>query len=186
VKDDVLANAPLTGARFEQNTEAARLVETLASIYYRLDTDIDQLRRDRYTETATGTELDRHGREVGVERPPGESNPAFRRRVLAGRGQATSRTTWADFAELVLDVLDCDADQVQMTIDYTDELGAVIVEAESSVIDASPFSESTIVSFLEGALPMSRRVVVRATDVFTWDDPDKGWGTQWGGALGQD
>jgi hypothetical protein len=183
MKDDVLENAPPTGARFEPDTEVARLVETLAAVYYRIDADVDQLRRDRYVETATGVELDRRGRPLGVERPAGEGDDAFRRRALAGRARATSETTFEDFAEACLAVLDADPDQVQLTIDYADELGAVIVEATTTVIEESPFSESQIVEFLEGSLPMSRRVVLRPTDVASWGEADKGWGTQWGGDI---
>lgn len=183
MQDDVLEAAPAGGVRFEHDTEVAQLVEVLASVYYRLDTDIDQLRRDRYTGSATGRELDRHGREVSVSRPTDEDDPAFRRRVQAGRGQATSQTTWDDFAQLCLDVLGADPEQVRLSMGDGSELGAVIVEITTTVLDDAPFSETEIVGFLEGALPMSRRVVLRPTDVATWGDAEKGWGTQWGGDI---
>lgn len=183
MKDDILEAAPATGARFEQDTEVARLVETFADIYYRLDVDIDQLRRDRYAESATGTELDRIGREVGVQRPLGETDAAFRRRVLAARSRATSQTTWDDLAEICLQVLDADESDVELEVDYTDELGAVIVRITTEVLEAAPFSQAQIVEFLESALPMSRRIVLRPTDVATWGDAEKGWGTQWGGDI---
>lgn len=183
MKDDVLDAWPPSGVRAEQRTEIARLVETLASVYYRIDVDVDELRRDRYAATATGTELDRIGREVGVQRPVGEGDDAFRRRVMAGRARSTSETTWDDFAELVLNVLDADETDVELAVDYGDELGAVIVRVTTSVLDAAPFSQAEIIQFLEAALPMSRRVVVRLTDVATWGDADKGWGTQWGGDI---
>jgi hypothetical protein len=183
MKDDVLAAAPATGARFEPDTSVAQLVDVLASVYYRLDADIDQLRRDRYVESATGRELDRRAVPLGVRRPSGESDDVFRRRALAGRARSTSRTTWDDFAEAVLAVLDAEPDEVELEVDYEQELGAVIVRVASTVLDESPFDDSEIVSLLNGALPMSRRVVIQPTDVATWDDPERGWGTQWGSTI---
>jgi len=183
LKTDVLQAAPPAGVRFEPGTETERLVATLAAVYYRLGSDLDQLRRDRYVETATGVELERRARPLGVERPTGEGDDAFRRRALAGRARATSRTTFEDFAETCLEVLDADPDQLRLTVDYDDEPGAVIVEATTTVIEASPFTSDQIVAFLEASLPMSRRVVLRPTDVASWGDGEKGWGTQWGGDI---
>ena len=183
MKDDVLNAAPATGVRFEPGTETERLVKTLAAVYYRLGSDLDQLRRDRYLETATGVELERRARPLGIERPAGEGDDAFRRRALAGRARATSRTTFEDFAETCLKVLDADPDQLRLTVDYADEPGAVIVEVTTAVIDASPFGTDQIIAFLEASLPMSRRVVLRPTDVASWGDTEKGWGTQFGGDI---
>ncbi len=171
MKDDVLQAAPPAGVRFEPGTETERLVATLAAVYYRLGSDLDQLRRDRYVETATGVELERRARPLGVERPTGEGDDAFRRRALAGRARATSRTTFEDFAETCLVLLDADASDVTLRVDYDDELGAVIVELTSQLLDAAPFSEATIKSILEGALPASRRVVLRRLDGFQFSDP---------------
>jgi hypothetical protein len=167
MKDDVLEAAPQTGARFEQNTEVARLVETLASVYYRFDVDVDRIRGDRYLETATGIELDMRARPVGVQRPTGERDQKFRQRALAGRARSLSETTFDDVARVALAALDADPDQVTLDIGSDgDELGAVIIEATSAVYDAAPFSEQTIISILEGAIPMSRRVVLRRRDGF--------------------
>jgi hypothetical protein len=106
-----------------------------------------------------------------VERPTGESDDAFRRRALAGRARAISETTFDDFANSVLEVLDADPDEVSLAIDYSSELGAVIVEGSSDVFDNSPLSESETVRLLEGALPMSRRVVLRREDGFQFSLP---------------
>lgn len=180
MKDDVLEAAPATGARFEQNTEVARLVETLASVYYRFDVDVDRIRGDRYLETATGIELDKRARPVGVQRPTGERDQKFRQRALAGRARSLSETTFDDVGRVALAALDADPDQVTLDIDYEDELGAVIVEATSAVYDAAPFSEPTIISILEGAIPMSRRIVLRRRDGFQFsvdgDAEGKGFG----------
>jgi hypothetical protein len=183
MKDDVLTAAPPTGVRFERDTEVARLVKTLAQLYYRLDTDIDTLRRSRYIESATGRELDRIGRSVNVFRPDGESDSKFRRRVFAGFARAQSTTTFEDFARVCLKVLDADPSDVRLAQDYSTDLGTIIVRVTTATLDASPFTNSEIVGLLEGAAPMSRRVVIQPTDVFTWGDTDKGWGTQWGGDI---
>jgi hypothetical protein len=68
-------------------------------------------------------------------------------------------------------LLDADPSDVTLRVDYTDELGAVIIELTSQVLDDAPFSEATIESLLEGALPASRRVVLRRLDGFQFSDP---------------
>jgi len=184
VKDDVLTHAPPTGVRFDPETETARLVEVLAAAYYRLDTDIDQLRRDRYLETATGIELERRARPLDVERPAGEGDPRFRRRALAGRARATSRTTFEDFADVCLAVLDAAPDDVQLSKEFDTEPGAIIVTATSDTFDEALFAEPEIIRFLEASLPMSRRVILRRLDGFQFsidgEAPGKGFGEgQW-------
>lgn len=171
MKDDILKAAPDTGVRFEPDTEVARLVQTLAQAYYRMDADINKLRNSRSINTAKGRELDLKAKEVGVQRPTGEGDDAFRRRALAGRKRARSETTWEDFAEGCLEFLDADPGDVRLDVDYTEELGAVIVYVSSSVLYESPFTENTIRENLEEMLPMSRRVVIRVSDGFQFSDP---------------
>ncbi|SEO72029.1 hypothetical protein SAMN05216388_1017100 [Halorientalis persicus] len=186
MKDDVLAAAPPTGVRFEQGTEVARLVNTLAQLYYRIDDDISTLRRSRFIESATGRELDLIGLSVNVYRPDGEADPKFRRRVFAGFAAAQSRTTFEDFARVCLKVLDADPSDVRLTKDWASDLGTIIVRVRSTVLDGSPFTTDTITELLEQAAPMSRRVAIQLTDVATFGDPDRGWGTQFGGDITSD
>jgi len=171
MKKDVLDSAPSSGVRFEQNSEIGRLVETLASLYNRIDDDVDKLEDFRYIETATGNELDKKARPVGTIRLPGESDSDFRRRALAGRVRVTSETTYEEFAKGVLVLLDANPSDVEIFVDYQDELGAVIVKLTNQVLNNSPFSESVIVSYLEGMIPMGRRVVLRREDGFQFSSP---------------
>lgn len=183
MKDDVLRNAPENGARFENGTEIARFVDVLAQPFYRMDADINKLRNSRSISTAKGRELDRKAREVGVSRPEGEGDDAFRRRALAGRTRAKSETTWEDFAKGCLEFLDAEPNDIELIVDYTDEMGAVIVKVASQVLKDSPFSESTIQGYLESMIPMSRRVVIRTADGFQFSDPsttDQKSGLGWG------
>lgn len=166
MKDDVLEHAPPTGVRFEPGSEVERLVEVLAAAYYRLDTDIDQLRRDRYLETATGVELDRRANPLGVDRPAGEGDAKFRRRALAGRARALSRASFDDFARVCLAALNADPDEVSITKNYDLHPGAIIVSATSDVFVSSPFAKDEIIDLLEGALPMDRRVRLQEADAF--------------------
>lgn len=183
MKDDVLNAAPETGARFEQGTEVARLVETLSQVYYRLDADINKLRNSRSINTAKGRELDLKAAEVDVTRPAGEDDDAFRQRALAGRKRARSEATWEDFAEGVLQFLDADPNDIEVTVDHTDELGAVILGVDSAVLESSPFTQDTIIGYLESMIPMGHRVVLRPSDAFQFSDPNttsekigEGWG----------
>jgi hypothetical protein len=171
MKGKVLDKAPPTGARFQEGTEVAKLVATLVEIYTRMNGDIEKIRNSRSVSTATGRELDFKAEEFGVDRPTGESDEAFRRRAIAGRVRSRSQATWEDFAEGVLQLLDADPNDVSLNVDYSDERGAVIAVVSSSVIEDSPFSLSTIRRFLEGMIPMSRRVVIRTSDGFQFSDP---------------
>lgn len=166
MKSDVFNEAPTTGARFEPGTEVERLIVTLAQLFYRIDADISKMRNSRTIDDASGLELDKKAREFGVFRPTGEGDDAFRRRAIAGRTRARSEATYEEFAKGVLQYLDADPSDVSLTVDYQDERGAVIVEANSQVIDDSPFSTSTILEQLEGMIPLDRRVVLRQTDGF--------------------
>jgi hypothetical protein len=166
MEEDVLKEAPPTGALFETGTEVQRLVKTLAVVYHRLDADLNRMRQDRYIETASSEELDKRARPLGVERPPGESDDAFRRRAAVGRERVTSRSTFEDFAETVVAALDVEPDDVEIYKEFSTEPGAVIVEAKSDVFDSAPLSEATITKLLEGALQMDRRVILRREDGF--------------------
>lgn len=172
MKDDVLDAAPATGARFETGTDVARLVELFAQVYYRMSADINELNNSRILETATGVELDRKAREFGISRKLGESDDDLRLRALAGRTSVRSQTTFEEFADGALQFLQADSSDVKLTVDYTDEFGAVIVIVKSDVMDASPFDEATIVDFLEAMVPMDRRVVIRALDGFQFSQTD--------------
>lgn len=183
MKNDVMREAPTTAARFEEGTELARLIEILAQAYYRMDADIHKLKNSRSIETASGLELDRKAREVGVNRPLGEGDDVFRRRALAGRTRVKSGATYEEFARGALQFLDAEPSDVRVYVDYQDELGAVILEASSSVIDNSPFTEQTIISYLEAMIPMDRRVALRTADGFQFSLPSTegekdglGWG----------
>lgn len=181
--DNILDAAPETGVRFEPGTEAARLTDTLAQVYYRMDADINKIRQSRSVNTAKGRELDAKAREINVTRPEGESDEAFRTRAIAGRTRARSTTTWDDFAEICMAVLDTTKSKVTMEVDYTDELGSVIVYANSDVIEASPFTTTQIVEFLEEGLTMSRRVVLRRRDGFQFDSDSAALGLGWSEGL---
>lgn len=171
MKDDVLAHAPPSGALFEQDSEVARLIETLSKLYYRFDADVGQLREDRYIETATGRELDRRAEPLGVERPTNERDEKFRLRALAARARSTSGSTFQDFANTVLMTLDAEPQDVTLKQDYTTERGAIIVEIDSSVLDSSPFQQNEIVELLQASVQASRRVVLRKTDSFQFSKP---------------
>ena len=172
MKTDVLESAPPTGARFEENTEVARLVETLAQVYYRIDADISQLESFRTIDDASGLELDKKAKEFGVKRPVGESDEIFRRRAKAGRTRARSGATFEEFAEGALNFLDAEPNDLEIEINYEDELGAVIINVNSDIVDNAPFTEDTISEYLEGMIPMDRRVVIRKTDGFQFSAPD--------------
>jgi hypothetical protein len=166
MEEDVLKEAPPTGALFETGTEVQRLVEALAAVYHRLDADLNRMRQDRYIETASNKELDKRARPLGVERPPGESDEAFRQRAKAGRERVKSTTTFESFADAALATLDAEPDEIEIYKNFGDELGAVFVEATSDVYDEAPLSEPTIIKLLEDSLPMDRRVILRRRDGF--------------------
>lgn len=170
MKDEVLDRAPATGAQFERDTEVARLVGVLAHVYDRIDDDIDTMMDSRSIETAAGDELDLKALEFDTVRPQGESDSTFRLRVKAARTSLKSETTFEEFAEGCLQFLGANPSDIELIVDYTDELGAVIVLVDSRVIDNSPFSEPTIVNLMETMIPMDRRVVLRAQDGFQFSD----------------
>lgn len=171
MKEDIFREAPPTGVIFESDTEIERLVETLASVYYRIDTDIGKLRDSRYVETADGRELERKARPLGIFRKKGENDERLRLRALGGRGRATSNTTFNELAELALLILEAEPEEVEFELDYGTEPGALIVASYTARFDESPLTEDEIVELLEGALPMNRRVIPRRLDGFQFSLP---------------
>lgn len=182
----------VTDARqtFEEVQPAARIrsgnpVHNLLDVYVQrltdIDTTVEDLYDQKYIDTATGEELERLGRNVGVERKTGENDAKLRLRVKAGYETATSDGTYEDIAQTALIVLDADPSQVDIdTARDTADYATALVRANSSVISASPFTTAEIESLLSDAAVGGHRIILQATDVFTWDDANRGWGTVWG------
>lgn len=148
------------------------LVVALVSELYRIDGEIERLFEQRFVDTATGIELDRLGRLVGVERPFGENDDAFRIRVKAGYAKATSTCDFESFAKVALKIIDGQASQLTITNEFDTKPATVIVEAPSSVLSDNPLSNSEIQSFLEDAVPMSHRVELRENGSFQFLEAD--------------
>lgn len=161
--------------------EVNRAAELLSEQYVRLTYNVDVLYDERYVDTATGTELDRLGANVGVRRPTGESDAKFRKRVKAGYVTANSRGTFSDVARAAVAILDCDTNQVSLErARHTSEAATARLSVEGTVLDNSLFTNTEIKDVLSDALVGGHRLELQRNDVFTWGDSTNGWDTEWG------
>lgn len=172
----------------EQPIHALRDDEPLADLLRTVLTELDDLDDEiatvfdgRFIETATGDELDFLASTVNIQRKTDETDERLRRRVRGVYEAAQSTGTYEDVAQVALFVLDADPEQVNLDpARETVDPATAVVEVEDAVINDSPFTEAEIERLLRRSAVGGHRLTLQRSNVFTWGDPDLGWGTKWG------
>lgn len=177
--DDVTEEWPLPDAiPLYDGTEPYRFLTVLASELQRLDIEIEEVYDDRFLQTASGEELDKIAALVEATRKSNESDQKFRKRIQAIFTARASDTTYDSVASLVLMLLDADASTITINRPPTTADTQITVDAPSTVVDDSIFTESEITSLIEDALPAghSATITKSGTFAFAGDDSNlEGW-----------
>jgi len=174
--DDVVANWPLALPKTNPKTKFRKLLRVLSDAYYRIGVDVNNLYEERFIRTAHGTQLEYMGERVNLIRRTNEDDEHYRHRINVGHEAAAADGGWEDFAQLVLSVIDVEPSDINIILDYETELGAVIIEVPTDLIEASQFTAEEAQTELEKAVPADRRVVFQPKNAFSFDGDEEGYG----------
>jgi len=163
---DYLAEWPLDGIEPSHDSELRKLLQVLAESNYRLDIDISRVFDEQFVDTATGARLGLIGELVGASRKQGESDDKYRKRIKAIFLQRSSDSTYESVGIITLAILDTNKTNVSFETPPTTRAGLLRVNTFESVLNDSPFSESEIVTLLEGALPAGHEVEIALQGTF--------------------
>lgn len=186
--DELLANLDIPSAPRSRNN-VAEFVGVYGDELQHLDIDIEEVYDDRFVQTATGRELEKLAKFVGVRRNTGEVDDKFRKRILANFFALSSDTTFEDFARVVKDITDGDASEISILRPPDTPSAQVDILVDGAVLDDSPLTNTEIEGLLKEAVPAGHTVnlVERGTFAFasTEDDGLLGWndGT-WSSTVG--
>ena len=159
-----------------RNKELYDLFRVYTTQLYYLDIQIDEIYDNRFIDTARGRELELLGGNVGVPRKTGEPDDKYRIRVKAGFARASADTTFENFANIVLSVLQTDKSNVEIT---TPNPKVARIKTTSAVVDASPFTTEEIIEMLDESLEMDAKTEIEVQGSFSFDGPNVEDGTGW-------
>jgi len=169
--DDIIDNwdGPVS---LEPGDNLYKLLQVVGSENRRLDLELESLYDNRFVDTATGRELEKLGRYVGVTRKTDEKDDKLRIRINAAFASQASDTTRDSFATVALLILDADAESVSFSSPPETEPKTVELTADSSIIDASPLTIDEIQVLLNGALSVDAQTVIISGGTFAFAGDD--------------
>ena len=169
--DDIIDNwdGPVS---LEPGDNLYKLLQVVGSENRRLDLELESLYDNRFVDTATGRELEKLGRYVGVTRKTDEKDDKLRIRINAAFASQASDTTRDSFATVALLVLDADAESVSFSSPPETEPKTVELTADGSIIDASPLTIDEIQVLLNGALSVDAQAVIISGGGFAFAGDD--------------
>jgi hypothetical protein len=162
--NDLTEQWPYETIGIDDDEAIADVLRALQTELDELDGEIQNLRDQRFVDTATGPELEKLGAEVGVVPETGESEDRYRYRVRLGKAIADSDGTLPTFAQILHVALGEDATSVSLA-PVTDE-PAVQLSIPSDVINDLPVTQSELEGILVDALPDSDGLNIITDD--TW------------------
>jgi len=169
--DDIIDNwdGPVS---LEPGDNLYKLLQVVGSENRRLDLELESLYDNRFVDTATGRELEKLGRYVGVTRKTDEKDDKLRIRINAAFASQASDTTRDSFATVALVVLDADAESVSFSSPPETEPKTVELTVDGSIIDASPLTIDEIQVLLNGALSVDAQAVIISGGSFAFAGDD--------------
>lgn len=152
------SNVRLAGALSEQK-----------SAYFR---DLDAVREARHVKDAAGEQLGRIGRGYGVQRETGEDDPTYRARIIGELAAGRSDGTFEDVLEAAATIVDTSSDRITLSTQFDTDPGTVFVNVQSSDLDDSELSTSSLSDMLDRSVPAGHKVSVVevGADPFTLTD----------------
>jgi len=159
--DTLVENFDNEAVVIRDDDDVDHLLQSIAIAIKRIDYEIDEQYGSRFVETASDEQLERLGEEVGVVRRNNEDDSEYRRRVLGGYAKASSDTTYDVFTQLVLNVLETSAENVEIDLDPSEEDGPhIYVISQVNILEDSTLTIEDINSMLRDAVPMGHNVSV--------------------------
>ena len=149
-----------------RNGAAYDILQTIETEYDRIDVEADELLEQRFIESATGRELEKLAREVGVIRQTGESDERFRFRTLIAKAVTRSSRDITEFAQL-LELLFGDLVST-VSLSGADDKPVVIMTVSDIIIDTIPVTKEVLEDLLSQVLPSSDSLEIVLDDTFAF------------------
>jgi len=156
-----------------------KLLQVVARENQRLDLDIEYIYDNKFVGTATGAELEKIGKLVGVRRKTAEGDEKLRKRIKAEFAVQASDTTFEQFASTTLTLLETEPEAIEINTPPETPAKVVEVEIDGSVLDDNILTKSEIVDMLNRVVSVDARVDLIETGTFAFaggDESLKGWG----------
>jgi|APHM01.1.fsa_nt_gi hypothetical protein len=166
-EQDIIDNVPHEALLFDDGTLLRDVVDALAAMLADHSERQQTAKEGFFIDTASGADLDRLARAVGVDRPTGADDETLRTLTRAAYARATSDTTAQDFGTVVQLTLDTVPNT--FTVTAPADTPGVIVTVDSTVIDQAPVTLSELASELSAAVPAGHFVSAETTGTFRFD-----------------
>lgn len=150
---------------FEDGQDYYEFFQVLVKQCDRIDDEICNLYENRFVEQASGKELEELGKFVNCTRKTNEPDERYRIRINAEFAKVSSTTTYESFARLALNVLQTNADNVEI-YRSDDDAPVVVVDTYQQVIQGSTFTGNEIGELLNDAVPAGHGVDVQLKGSF--------------------
>ncbi len=144
----------------------------------RLNLEIEELYENRFLPTATGKELEKLGRYVGVKRKTDEGDRKLRKRIQGEFLAQGSDTTYEYFASAALSILKVGAGSVEMITPPQSPSKVITLKVDGSTFSGNPLTKSEIADLLDKCVSADAKVnlIEVGTFAFAGDDSSlKGW-----------
>lgn len=156
--------------------EDEAIYELLASVqvaFDDVDVEVQALSEQRFLDTATGVELEKFGREVGVTRETNEPDDELRSRIRIARVAARSDGTIEDIGA-IFDLLFDSPERI--TIGTVTGEPALEVDIPSEMIDAIPLTRAQLEDELLSVVPAGDGIQITTFEDFAFDGTSDGQG----------
>lgn len=169
-----------SGIAFGPNTNTYKLMAALLSQSDRIDDNLENIYDSQHIDTAEGTDLDKFGDLVNLNRNKSESDSKYRARIKAEFAQAKSAATWDNFVEFSATVLNTDVNNILFETNYDGNSATVVVSANPSIYDNAALTAQELDDVLGGGVPAGHEVRVQERGTFRLktdgdtDDASKG------------
>lgn len=148
------------------------LLKVVSSENKRIDIELDELYENRFLDTATGTELEKIGDLVGINRKNQETDAKLRKRIRAGFAAQGSDTTYESFTSAALSILGASADTVEFLTPPETAPKVVEAQVDGKILERNPLTEDEIIVLLNAALSIDARLQIKNTGTFAFDGED--------------
>lgn len=162
----------------QKDTNIRKLLSVVARENKRLDLDIEEVYDQRFLSSATGKELEKLGKFVGVDRKNGEGDEKLRIRIRAEFAAQASNATFSDFSAAILTILDASPEAVEIVTPPDTGPKLVEVQIDGSVIADNPLSNTELAELLDKTVSVDGKVNLIETGTFAFAGDDstlEGW-----------
>jgi len=160
------------------NTDLYKLLLVSRRENSRINLEIEELYDNRFLSSATGNELGKLGKYVGVQRKTDEPDKKLRKRIQAEFLAQGSDTTYRYFATASLEILEAPKEAVNMITPPESPSKVITLEVEGKIFDENPLTVSEIADLLDKCVSADAKVNLIDAGTFAFagdDDSLEGW-----------